>query len=98
MDMTGNLHRYSVRVTPKATLTGKYSAEICLKEIVLGIPSDPERRVCTQPGGITPLLNRLGLPSEDVIAVMSRFGHEQAITLTASIDPEALEREGFEAA
>lgn len=97
-DMTGNLQRYSVRVSPKATLQGQYSAEICVKELVLGIPAEKECRVCTRPGGITPLLKRLGLPAEDVIAVMSRFGHEQAITLTASIDPEALQREGFEAA
>ncbi len=96
--MTGNLQRYSVRITPKGSLAGGLSAEVCVKEMVLGLPTEPERRVCTRPGGISPLLKRLGLPSEDVIAVMSRFGREQPITLTASIDPEVIEREGFQAA
>ena len=87
--------RYSLQVRPEASLQGKFQAELQAKQIVLGIPCDPALKLAIPPTGLRPTLERLGLSNEHLSSVLSRFGHEQAITLTLDMDREIMASVGF---
>lgn len=87
--------RFSLQVTPEASIHGKFQAELQAKQIVLGIPCEPALKLAIPPTGLRPTLERLGLCDEHMASVLSRFGHEQAITLTLDMDRETMASLGF---